>query len=617
MVIGKKRYDELETGEQQILTGKYGIQPKSGGGFSKYVIEYVRELIDDEKIFFQEKSFLSPHFVTQSLYKLKGNLQPIRFNRILKEKLAQFDALRTNYTLLNDKTVAVVFEERSDFPAVNFKSLATMDKEQINRALRTIMEADMREHFDINRGSLIRFSIYKTGADEYAVLVTMSHLIFPRVDLTGFFQEILGFSVAKTVEKEQTSAYKVNDPLVKSYWEKMLENLPSLPQIPYAKIGNFAKKQSKVYRKKLPEDLTSELLHIAKSNRMLLMAIIESAWSILLAEYNDSEDVFFSALLPDKKANVKVPNVRAMPVRVKINRNISVEQFVMNNFQQLIITKPYSSLQIDELHDIAGKGGNLFNHFLSFYDFMEEEKEYSDVEGTDSGALVLRNSWDSGPSHIGLYFQYEEGSVTLTLIYDSGFFANMSETLLLDRFFCVILQMLNDYNLSFSLFMARLKERIVLGETKTEKRENLDLYLKYELARTSIFSGVNGDDFAIALKKAEHKIFFEGDRISGDDLKENLVFLLKGRVARNVDTGDGWYRTLDILKEASLLNITYALKDPRLPLSLEILTDEAEVVFIKRDSMISLIRKNSKIGEKLLCYALNDMEKYQFLWMQS
>lgn len=336
MVIGKKSYEELETEEQQILTGKYGIQPKSGGGFSKYIIEYVRELTEDEKIFFQEKSFLSPHFVTQSLYKLKGNLQPIRFNRILKEKLAQFDALRTNYTLLNDKMVAVVFEERSDFPTVNFKSLATMDNEEINRSLRTIMEADMREHFNINRGSLIRFSIYKTGDDEYAVLVTMSHLIFPRVDLSDFFREILGFSTAKKIEKDgQSLAYKVNNPSVKSYWEKMLENLPGLPQVPYAKIGNFAKNQSKVYRKKLPEDLTSELLHIAKSNRMLLMAIIESAWSVLLAEYNDSDDVFFSALLPDKKANVKVPNVRAMPVRVKINQNISVEQFVMNNFNSL------------------------------------------------------------------------------------------------------------------------------------------------------------------------------------------------------------------------------------------------------------------------------------------
>lgn len=248
---------------------------------------------------------------------------------------------------------------------------------------------------------------------------------------------------------------------------------------------------------------------------------------------------------------------------------------------------------------------------------MEEEKEYSDVKGTDSGALVLRNSWDSGPSHIGLYFQYEGGSVTLTLIYDSGFFANRAETLLIERFFRVILQMLNDYNLSFAMFMSRLKERISLGGIKAEKRENLDLYLKYELARASIFTGVNGDDFKIALQKAEHKIFFEGDRISGNDLKENLVFLLKGRVARNVDTGDGWYRTLDIVKNDSLLNITYALKNPRLPLSLEVLTDEAEVVFIKRDSMINLIRKNSKIGEKVLCYALNEMEKYQFLWMQS
>lgn len=617
MVIVKKSYDELTPAEQQVLMGKYGIQPKSGGGFSRYMIDYVREITGDEKIFFQEKSFLSPHFVTQSLYKLRGNLQPIMFNRILKNQISKLEGLRTNYVQLNDKIVAVVFENRVDLPPVNFKSMITMDEDDIDSSLRTIMEADMREPFDLVRGHLIRFSIYKTKEDEYAVLATMAHLIFPYVDLTKIFREALGYSDEKSsgnISGVSDLGKRVNDPLVKSYWEKMLESLPKLPQIPYAKNDTVGHKQSKVYRKKLDDVLTGDLLKIAKSNRLLLMAIIESAWSLFLAEFNSMNDVFFSALLPDKKANLSAPSVRAMPVRIKIHGDMTVEQFVMQNFQQIIISKPYSSLQIDELHEISGKSERLFNHFLSFYNFLDEEKEYSDVSATESGALVMRNSWDSGPSHLGFYFQYENRNITLTLIYDAGSFANNDEVKLINRFFLIIQQMITDYNADLMRFWSNLNNRVAASR---DDNANQSLNMRYEITGIPIFQNLSGENLELVLDNTVYKKFFEGDRISGEDVRENLVFLLKGKVSRNIDTGDGWYRAMDIAKEGSLLNITSFLDKPRLPMSIEVLTDEAEIIFIKKPPLETVVKKHHYIGRNFLTYALNEMEKYQFLWIQS
>lgn len=617
MINGKMNYEELSPEEKQILTSRYGIQPKTGGGFSKYIISYVRELTDDEKIFFQEKSFLSPHFLTQSLYKLKGNIQPIRFNRVIREKVAQLPALRTNYFQLKDKMVAIIFENRVDNLPIVFRNMSAMSEEETDKALRTIMEADMRETFDLTRGHLIRFSIYKTGDDEYAALVTVAHLIFPEINFSEIFMESLGLSTVKSSVNSTASSFKLSDPSVKSYWSRMLENLPRLPVIPFVKNDVFGKKESKVYRKKISEDLSSELQRIAKSNRLLLMALIEAAWGILLAEYNGSSDVFFSALLPDKKGTLKVPAVRAMPVRIKISDDMTVEQVVMNTFQQLLISKPYSSLQIDELQEISGSSSRIFNHFLSFYDFMDEEKDYSAVKGSDSGTLVMRNSWDSGPSHIGMYFQYENDTIALTLIYNANSFVNFGETFLVKRFFRVILQMITDYNLSLTLFLPRLKDRIKSEEDKQDKKDDIDIYVRYAILGMDIFSKIDGNDAHMLAKKAKIKRLFEGDRISGEDLKENLVFLIKGRVARNIDAGDGWYRPLDIMKERSLLNIASILDKSKLPLSIEVLTDEAQVVFLTIESVENLIRKTPSVGKNLLKYAITEMEKYQYLWIQS
>ncbi len=617
MIIGKKSYDELPEGEQLFLSNKYGFQSKSGG-YSKYAINYVRELTDSEKILFQEGSFLSPHFLTQSLYKLKGNLQPVRFNRIIKEHVDKYECFRTNYIQMENSVVAVVFDDRKDIPSAVFRSLMTMDGDEINRALRTIMEADMREGFDLTKGHLVRFAIYKTDYDEYAVLVTMAHLIYPYVDLSELFQEALGFSVDKKSEEAAEVSYKVNDPQVKVYWKKILEDLPKLPKIPYVRQNILPKKSAKVYRKKLSSDLTTELLRVSKSNRMVLMAIIESAWSILLAEHNDMNDIFFFAVLPDKKTNSKVPNVRIMPVRIKMDTSVTVEQFVMNTFQQLLVSKPYSSLQINELKEISGTRGKLFNHFLSFYDFMEEEKEYSTVRASDDGALVMKNSWDSGGSNLELYFRYENGSITLSLIYNTNTFSNSYEASLVNRFFQVILQMMTDYNIPMSMFMARLAKRLDSEENKELDIHNLSLYLNYEISRIGIFSSLHdGEDITHLQKNTTLKTFFEGDRISGEVLNDNFAFVLQGRVARNVDSGDGWYVTLDILKDKSLLNATSFLEKPRLPISLEVLTDEAQIIFIKKEAVEKIAQKDYNLSRSIISYALSEMEKYQYLWIQS
>lgn len=618
MTNEKISYDRLPAEVQQMLTAKYGIQSKNLGGFSKYAIDYIRSLTDNEKMFFQEKSFLTPHFLTQSLYKLKGNFQPVRFNAALKETVKKNPALRTNYTQLDDTFIAVVFEKRTELPSVNFRSLITIDSEEIDKTLRTIMEADMRENFDLIRGSLIRFSIYKTQEDEYAILVTMSHLIFSQINLNEIFCETLGLSVAKAVEKNIDASFNVSDPNARAYWKKILGNLPKLPIIPYLANNALAKKESKVYRRKISGDLSSELQRIAKSNRMLLMAFIETAWCLLLSEYNDTNDVFFSALLPDKKGNSKVPSVRAMPVRIKVSPEISVEQLVMNTFQQLLISKPYSSVQVDELQEISGSSGRIFNHFLSFYNFMDEEKEYSETEGSSSGELVVRNSWNSIPAHIGLYFQQENGSVALTLIYNAGNFANSDETRLVDRFFRIILQMITEYNSTVSMCLTKFKERIKVEETQKVEKPNIDLYVRYAILSVDIFSVLNKEDLELLQNNAKIKTLFEGDRIFGEDLNENVIILTKGRAARNVDSGDGWYNTLDILKERSILNLSMVFLDkPKLPMSIEILTDESEIVFIKKTSFESVMRKNNLIAKNLMIYVLKEAEKYQYLWIQS
>ena len=64
----------------------------------------------------------------------------------------------------------------------------------------------------------------------------------------------------------------------------------------------------------------SDLREKAGSNKIMLMSIFQAAWAIILQEFNNVDDVAFSALIPDRKT----ANLNSIPVRiVQANNNFA------------------------------------------------------------------------------------------------------------------------------------------------------------------------------------------------------------------------------------------------------------------------------------------------------
>ena len=92
---------------------------------------------------------------------------------------------------------------------------------------------------------------------------------------------------------------------------------------------------------------------------------------------------------------------------------------------------------------------------------------------------------------------------------------------------------------------------------------------------------------------------------------------MSGKLARNADSGDGWYNPIDIIKKNSFVNPTNFLEKRRLTLSAEVLTEQAELLLISQAAMTEILIKNPEIALSVMKYALGQMEKYQMLWLQS
>ena len=603
---------ELRPDEKNVLEQVYG-KIAGDSGYSANGIKKINELTADEAQFFERKTFASPHFCVQTLYKVRGEVKPMQFNRAVNSLLEVDENFRANYCNVGTRTVKIIFKKHATLPEVVFRMLR-LEGDELDETLTKIMEADRRKGFDLQHDYLIRFSVFQTAPSEAAVLVTMSQLIADRFSDNNFFSAVLEGGAYKKISPPHSNFQTTYmEQRVRDYWTEVLKNLPKTPKVPYAKeiSGEF---HEMAYRMKIPAEILSDLRVRSQGSRAMLMVALQTAWGFLLQVMNNSSDTVFCQLVSKTSANGKFA-LNLMPVRLKSDGGTTLENLIGQQFKQLVVSQPYSSFDWEEIQPRRGK---LFDHFLSFLDFKAEEKFYSQVQSAPEGIIVARNFWDAQRMKLGVYFQYTEKNLAVTFQYDANqFFPDAGERLA-DTYALVLRRMLVYWNAPFTEFMENLKEQIFTGlegvaqfHHQDEKKIIADFVSKNKI--------LQGEYVGTAQLFSDAKILtrFEGDRISGDTLDKNLVFVVEGKLARSIDTGDGWFNTLDIVKADGWLNETVFLQKRRATISAEVLTEKATLMLVPLAKMEEILRDRPDISRAILRHALQQMEKYQTLWLQS
>ena len=602
--------------EQRDLEKAYGRQIISSTGYNPNKIEKIEELTPAERFFFTQKNFISPHFSVQTLYKVQGEITPLRFNRVVHDMIKADEIFRTNFCEISGRMIKVVFEERHERPEIVYRTLAQTDPEDIDDTLTKIMEADRRVEFDLKHGHLIRFSIFKTNESEFAVLITMAQLLAPHFEPKIFFPAVLEIFKYRAVKlNPEISKPEHVSTAISDYWTRTLNNPPPLPTVPYSKPSN-APYVPTVFREKIPADILSDLRGYAQSSRVMLMAILQSAWGFFLQAVRGLNDVIFCQLGSSNKDSGVAFNV--IPVRQKCSDNMTVEHIFTRQFRQLVVSQPYGFSDWDLLRRLTKN--QTFDHCLSFLDFKgTPDSSYSEVKAEPSGSVVSVNSWDPQGVKLAVYFQYATTSLSVTFLYDAHqFFANVGERFA-KVYNLVLRQMLVHWHSPYATFIDKLVKQL-----RIELSDNSQLELGDEkriianfLTSNSILQSKGAGSVGFLSSSTELLYKFEGDRIYGDILEENLVFVVEGKLARSLDTGDGWFRALDIISKGGLINENALMTKRRTIISAEVLTEHAKLLTIPIDKVQSLFIKHPDTVNSFFNHILKQMEKYQMLWINS
>ena len=603
---------QLNDNEKSILRKTYGFQFSDFNSFSANKIDDVVELTPYEKRFFDKNNFVSPNFSVQILYKVAGNILPINFNRAIHNLMATDENFRANYFMLGNRMVKVVQGTSRAIPKIIYRNFTQYDGEEIDEMLTKILEADRRLTFDLQSGYLIRCSVFRTKDNESAVLITLPQLIADNFDAKSFFHSVLyKTNYIKVVKLPNLEVSHVED-TVREYWRKILNDLPAVRGVPYSKkfVGVYTEKS---YREKIPADIFSDLRAKAQSNKAMLMTILQSAWGFLLQAVDKLNDVAFCRLAANSKS------INVIPVRLHSADNETVEDIIKKQFKQMIVSQPYSFFDWDNLKDIANDRNIKFDHFLSFLDFQNTQKIFSESESLTGGNVIVKNYWDSCGMKLGVYFQYSNTNLSVTFQYNANEFIPAVGMKFAELYNLILQQMLVYWNTPFNKFMAVITDKISADTKVVEEIQEQELRKNIIdfISRNKLLRGEIPGTVQMFSEAAKIATYFEGDRISGDILNDNLVFVVEGKLARSLDSGDGWFNALDIISKDGWLNETIFLENRRSEISAEVLTEQAKILLLPISNVDAVMRKYPQVISSFMNHALKQMEKYQLLWLQS
>ena len=164
------------------------------------------------------------------------------------------------------------------------------------------------------------------------------------------------------------------------YWKKYLKEYEQKAQLP--KLQQPSSRNRFMLREKLikfSEDFTSELTQLANRNNVTINTVLQSVWGILLAKYNNVDDIVFGTVVSGRDANVKgIENmvgifINTIPTRIKLKNNKSFKDNLKVIQNRAIESNKYNYMNLSEVQSLTKLKRDLIDHVMVFENYSMNE----------------------------------------------------------------------------------------------------------------------------------------------------------------------------------------------------------------------------------------------------
>jgi hypothetical protein len=285
--------------------------------------------------------------------------------------------LRTTFVQMDGRPLQRIAAE-GDFHLVehDLRSAAGVDAD-----LRRLVEEEATAEFDLERGPLVRGRLVRLAEDEWALLVTMHHVISDGWSMGIFINELSALYAAfcrgqadplppLPLQYADYAAWQrrwiAGDVLQAQadYWKAALSDAPELLELPSDRVRPAQQDFAGTFLEfALDEKLTDALRALSKRHGTTVFMTLLAGWGALMARLSGQNDV----VIGSPSANRGLPElegligcfVNTLPLRIDVSGSPSVSQLLERVKARTLAAQQNQDIPFEQIVEIARPARSL------------------------------------------------------------------------------------------------------------------------------------------------------------------------------------------------------------------------------------------------------------------
>jgi amino acid adenylation domain-containing protein len=280
--------------------------------------------------------------------RLTGRLDLLALRRALDAMLHRHEALRTRFEVRDGRPLQVI-EPPAQAP-FTVDDLCDLPEPMRGFTVMEHVRVEAARPFRLSGAPLMRARLYRLGAEEHVLQVTLHHIVWDARSMTVLTEELChlyrafhdGRSSPWTVPAIQFADYAVwqrkrlgSDQGRRdvAYWRERLESSPPLlrlsTQRPRPRVQSF---HGATHRFLLDSQLTGRLRELARRQRVTLFMVLLAGYQALLARYSGCDDIVVGVPVAGRTSrdleDLIGLFVNTVPVRADLSTDPTVEELL-------------------------------------------------------------------------------------------------------------------------------------------------------------------------------------------------------------------------------------------------------------------------------------------------
>ncbi|PQP85212.1 hypothetical protein C0Q44_12205 [Paenibacillus sp. PCH8] len=380
-----------------------------------------------------------------SFYKIRGLLDPARFQAIMDELIQRHESFRTRFEMIDGELYQVVEDQ---VPTV--VELLESETLQMEHMLEWI------QPFDLNHAPLVRVKLIRFSPGEHVLFIDMHHIISDQSSIAILMQEFahlyrgepldpLDIQYKDYAEWRDESAVQGNRAEDAAFWNREFLDMPApvewLTDFPRHEALSFSGERLRI---EMDESLSLQVNECCARQGLTPYMLFMATLNVLIWKYTGQDDVVVGTAVAGREKSelnsVVGMFVNMLAIRTSVDRERSVEAYLQEVRDKLLACYEHQHYPYEALVEQLGVFGDttrnpLFDVVLNYINMGTDDPE--------AGELTFE-PWMEGRVDAKFDLTWtlveHEQRYTVELEYRSDLFKADSMKRMLDKFLYILSQ---------------------------------------------------------------------------------------------------------------------------------------------------------------------------------